>query len=283
MNKFYFTTFLLFFIAGSFVLNYNCASEGQKTEEEIVDSTAENEFTDAAFGDDKNMAYKLPSPIELYLFLKNHEARYDKEVLNSIENIEKYIDNTSKAINFGIYASDLAYSTVFEEPQKTFFYYKTVKQLADELGLVEGFDETITQRINDNINNTDSLYEITSDAYWEACNHLEAIGKSDVLTYIIIGGWLESVYIAINSVDKFSNKNKIVIRISEQQLLLENLLDHMRTIEKDDGLNNLTEKLEDLQLSFDKLYDNAPNVTITKEQFNEIALKVTGLRNDLIK
>ncbi len=271
---------LLILLFGGIALLSNCVNEEKKDEADAIDSL-ELQTTVTDEQKKKQEEFKVPSPIELYLYLQNNKTIFNKDILNPVENLSKYQTSKSKAINFGIYASDLAYSTVFDEPQTTFYYYKAVKKLADELGLTDGFDEETTRRIKENINNTDSLYIITKNAYWNAYTMLESQGKSDILSYIIIGGWIESVHIAVNSIKKFKADNKIVIRISDQHLVLENIMEHLKTKHPNqENMKDIFNKLSDLQFSFDKILENSDK-TITEEQYKEISKKITTIRNEL--
>jgi hypothetical protein len=98
-----------------------------------------------------------------------------------------------------------------------------------------------------------------------------------------MGGWIESVYIAINSVEKFDANNEVVMRITEQSYLLENLLDYLKTLRKDPDTERYIKMLIELQYSFDKLYDNPESTLITKDQYKEISQKVKAIRAEMIK
>ncbi len=262
------------FLLISLVIISSCVNDNTEKKKNIDKSITEQQ-------NKQKIIFKLPSPVELYVFLHDNKAAYNKDILNSTENSNKYYTNYSKLINFGIYASDLAYCTVYGKTQETFVYFKTTKALGEDLGLNEGFNEIIIKRIEKNQYRTDSLYQITMDAYWDACTYLEDLGENKKLSLILAGGWLESLHIAVNSVDKFSPDNNIVIRIAEQQLLLENLIGSFQSLDKDKQTQQMLDKLTELQISFDKLYDNT-DVIITKEQFNEIANKIEDIRNQLI-
>jgi len=278
MNKLVSKTIMCVILVTSIIYG-GCKSDTSKSTGNVKDTLTQV----AAKSSKTKTTYKLPSPVELYIFLREGGAKYGKESLNPVDNLSKYLTTRNKAINFGIYASDLAYCTVFAKPQQTFFYFKTAKTLANDLGLTDGFDESISKRIENNLNNTDSLFQITSDSYWQACSFLEEKGKSDILGYILVGGWIESVYIAISSVDKFSAENEVVIRIAEQQFLLENLLENLNSIEKNPQIDEIVTKLKTIKITFDKLYENAGDVIITKTQFNEISSKIKTIRNEFVK
>ena len=207
--------------------------------------------------------------------------QFNKENLNSTDNRVKYITNQKKAINLGIYASDLSYCTVFKQNKETFSYFSITKKMADELGLTEGFDEKIVKRIDQNMSNSDSLYQISNDSYSTAISFLEQQGQGDLLPLLITGAWIESVNIAIKSVDKFNPDNQIVLRIADQGLLLENILEMYKSLSQENQQTDIYNKLIDLQQSFDKLYDNTDEI-ITKRQFDEISTKVKSIRAELI-
>jgi len=268
---------LLFLVAAMAVLLANCTSSDPRKKDDMIDSTKIVQPKKSA---NVKTNYKLPSPVQLYVFIRDEGAHFNKDVLNSVDNLSKYNTTKSKAINFGIYAADLAYCTVFAKPQQTFFYFKSAKTIANDLGLTQGFDELISKRIENNLNNTDSLFQITSDSYWDACQFLEQTGKSDILGFILVGGWIESVNLAINSVDKFSADNAIVGRITEQQLLLDNLLENLKAVNKNDQISDIISKLTELKISFDKVVIGDP---VNKNVYNEIATKVKALRNEFIK
>jgi hypothetical protein len=255
---------------------FSCKNEQTQVVETPTDTLSNTETVV-----DRNTQYRMPSPVEFFIYLKENKLKFNKTSLNKTDNISKYYTTSSKALNFGIYASDLAYCTVFSQNQETFLYFSTAKKIADELGLTEGFDEQVAKRIDQNINNSDSLSKISQDGYWEAVTFLEAHDKSNLLPYILVGSWIESVYIAINSVGKFKADDPVVIRISEQQFLLENLIDHLNSM-SDENLNDILAKLTDLQASFDLLYENSEDVIITEEQYKEISEKVKAIRNQLI-
>ncbi|MBI5540254.1 MAG: hypothetical protein HY951_09375 [Bacteroidia bacterium] len=266
----------LLFLSSLSVIMFSCNDSTPPVENILEDSTSTNEITEL-----QKSTVKIPSPIELFSFIYEANAKYNKENLNSTDNRAKYVTNQKKAINLGIYASDLGYCTVFKQNKETFSYFSVTKKMADELGLTEGFDEKIVSRIDANMSNSDSLFQISNDSYSTAVRFLEQQGQGNLLPLMITGAWIESVNIAIKSVDKFNPDNEIVIRIADQGLLLENLLDMYKSLGENENEPELYNKLLDLQQSFDKLYDNTDEI-ITKKQFEEISSKIKAIRAELI-
>lgn len=224
--------------------------------------------------------FNLPSPIELYIDLNNASVPFKSNALSKTDSLDKYISSFEKAFMLGIYASDIAYCAVYNMSDETINHFVAAKKIADDLGLSEGFDDKITSRINENMDNPDSLNEISTDSYSKAINFLRDQNQEDILPLLIFGGWIESVYIASKSYDvKFSEDNIIVNKIFEQGFLLENLTDYFNSLDNSSKeFEKIKAQIADLQSLYDKTQNNEAEL-ITEEQFNSIMKKIIEIRN----
>ena len=84
--------------------------------------------------------YKQKQYLEAAEIFKTEGIIYDKNYLNAVENVNNYITNTQKALNFGVYGVDLSYATIFDQTQACMLYINCSKKLAEELGLTNVFD-----------------------------------------------------------------------------------------------------------------------------------------------
>jgi len=268
---------LLLLIKVMFLLTFFIACNNVSNKKE-----AENENTDSSMVSTTDQIkvnyYKIPCPSELFWFIKDFGANYSKRILNPVDNASKYNTNIKKALNFGIYGSDLFYSSVFKQNQETMKFYKQVKKLGSELNIVEGFDENIAKRVDNNLNNSDSLFVITSEANTNAIAYLEGLGKSNILPYITLGGWVESVYIASKQVKQFNPKDPIVSIVIDQSYLLENIIGLFGSVEQDNDIIAYKDKLNKLL----QLYYNADEV-ISRKQYENIVSEIQNIRNEFIK
>ncbi|GAB4286009.1 MAG: hypothetical protein Kow0068_11510 [Marinilabiliales bacterium] len=263
-----------------FLVFFGCKEDNTTNDVELNDTTAVE--TDTVETVQNDVIYKFPNPVELYMFLWEDGVPFNSEALHDLNKAESYVTTESKAINFGIYASDLAYCTVNDKNEETFNYFTTVKQLANDLGLLEGFDDKIAERIDKNISNSDSLFKISVDSYSDVITQMENNHQDNLLPFIITGSWLESVYIAVNSTKGFSEEDPVIMRVVEQQMICEMIAEYLETKKSDPQVNELLEKIYNLLESYDKLYDNT-DVLVTKEQYQEISEKIINLRNELTK
>ena len=279
---------------------------GDKTEEEIINAKDTTQVSAEVQKESSGyeIFFQVPSPGEMLSFIKSVGKR-DKSkisILNSTENINKYTDEKSKALNFGIYSTDLSYCSIFNLGSESIKYFKVVKQLGDQLGLSATIKPEVLARIEKNIDNTDSLVVITDDLYYSSFETLEEGKQGNILALVVAGGWLESVYIAINMVDKFQKDNPVIQRIADQKYTLENLIEFLKKHEENSpDVKQVKADLEALMKSFnllkeEKISDTSPkqegvkkfigggiNLVIDEKLFNEIKTKVLKLRNNYIQ
>lgn len=281
-------------------LNFSCS--GDKEEEEInitKDSTAVQ--TEETISANYETFFQVPSPGEMLSFIKSVGKR-DKsklDILNPVENSTKYTDNKSKALNFGIYSTDLSYCSIFNMGSESIKYFKVVKQLGDQLGLSSAIKPDILSRIEKNIDNTDSLSIITDDLYYSSFETLDESKQGSTLALVVAGGWIESMYIAINMVEKFDASNPVIQRIKDQKYTLENLIEFLKKHEKsNDDVKQIRSDMETLMQSFNllkeeklaptsisnngkkKIISGGINLIIDEKIYNEIKTKVITIRNN---
>lgn len=244
--------------------------------------------------------FQVPSPGEMLTFIKSVGKKDLSKLstLNSPENITKYTDTKSKALNFGIYSTDLSYCSIFNMGAESIKYFKSVKQLGDQLGLSSIIKPEILSKLEKNIDNIDSLSQITDDLYYSTFETLDESKQGETLALIVAGGWLESVYIAVQMTDKFSPENRIIQRIADQKYTLENLIEFLKKHEThSEDVKQVKQDLENLMNSFqllkeEKVTDNGikqkdnkklltggVNLVITEKTFNDIKSKIISLRN----
>lgn len=230
--------------------------------------------------------YNLPLPVDLYRYMKKHKSQFDPDLLNSTDNVNRYNTSISKAFNLGIYSSALAYCTVFEQNQQALNYFVTTKKLSDDLHIDNGYDQTIIERGNANIDNSDSLNKLATAAYWQACRFLEENNKVNILPFVIVGSWLESMYLAINTVDISEEGREIMIHIAHQKKALENLTQYLLDVMVDSNafeankeIQKMLNQLKEIKAIYAQMEQNPEGVEITDEQFQQIKEEVEEIRN----
>lgn len=250
--------FCLFFVLA---ISMSC---GDTDPSEDIDGYM-NEGAKSNIDEIKNVFYMIPSPMETVIIFKKAGLVYHNDLLNNPSNADKYDTKIKKAINLGVYGADLSYATLNEQNQETMFFVSAAKKLAESLGVMKAFDEETIARIEDNIENKDSMIHIVSDVYWIADSYLkenESVGTSAV---IIFGGWLESVYIAAGALKKDFNNQTLQERLLDQKHTIKNLTLLLSSIE-DQELKEVTSELKKIQVVFDQCATNEQPITVNLDQ-----------------
>lgn len=200
----------------------------------------------------KKIFYNVPSPIEMTSVLQRSGAQFRSDILCSYKNINKYTSLSKQAVMLGIYGSDLSYVRLFEQIQTAINYLSTIKKLCDEIEIPEDQGSLAIQRMEKNIGNKDSLLQIISETYAAADSYLKDNERGNTATMVILGGWIETLYIATN-IAEFSNPSnkEIVDRIAEQKFSLGNLIELIKAYPDDKDLQSYLPYLDELK----KLYD----------------------------
>ncbi len=263
--------------------------------------------TSAAATQEKNekaqkVFFSIPSPIETTSLLQAAGAKYNAKYLNPIENVSRYSSVTDKALNLGIYGSDLSFTSIFSQTQESMLYLRCTNTLATNLGISGAFDETTTSRIEANLENKDSLLTIISDSYWNSDKYLKENGQPGVSALIVAGGWIEGLYIATQIANSTKN-DAINTRIGEQKLSLDNLIALLDSYKKDNaGIIGLLYQLQGLKKVYDGItippsettvitnkekgvttVGNDSSFKLTAEQLNEISTKAAAIRKKIIQ
>ena len=294
---------VLILISVFFAFNITaCNSEAKKAENKTDEAEdylkAIDENTQKKFLKAKRIFYSLPSPIETAKILQNAGATYNEQLLNPIENQSGYITTKDMALNLGIYTTDLSYASLFDQSQVTLNYIEVAKNLADGLNILDAIDESTIQRLEDNINNREEIIDIISETLLNSSSFLKERGLESTATIILVGGWVEGLYIATQLVgDSPIENNKIVERIVDQKLSVDFMINLLKEANDDPDAQKVLADINDLKSTFDKieitLGENTPvtdpetNVTtlmsssshnLTKAVFDELVMKVKKLR-----
>lgn len=286
----------------AFAIINGCRSEGSKNtsnEQNTVDLTAGDEIFED-LNEAKKVFYSLPSPLETAVLLKSAGAKYNESLLNPLSNSNNYTTNRQMALNLGIFSTDLSFASLFDQTQTSINYMQAAKKMADGLGILDAIDQTTIDRLEENVNNRDELMNIISETLMSSNSFLLENERKAVASIVLVGGWVEGLYIATQLVGKSPVKgNKLVERIVEQKFSLEIVLRLLEENKENPDVESILEQMNDLKKTFDKITiktsaitpveDPKTNVTllkskseiqITQEIFDELREKAKDIRTN---
>ncbi|PCJ27624.1 MAG: hypothetical protein COA97_03110 [Flavobacteriales bacterium] len=251
----------LFIIIGSSIL-MACGGNGSM-EDGVIDEIVDNELTPERAEKAQMVFQTIPSPLETASIFQEAGAEYNTDITNPVENVSNYSTNAQKALNFGVYGADLSYANIFDQSQESMFYMNCTKKMSDGLGITSAFDAATMERIEENINNRDSLLTIINDAFWIADAHLKENGQDHLSALIIAGGWIEGLYLGTKSLNlETAPNNNLMQRIADQKYSLNNLMELLITYNNPDVIA-LEQKMKVLQSVFDKIEEKTTETTVS--------------------
>lgn len=204
--------------------------------------------------------FSIPSPVETSILIKNTKSPYTEALLNSPDNVSNYSDEVKKALNLGVYGTDMGYTIIYNQHSSSLKYLKCIEKITNDLDLKGAFDNTFMERFENNSKNQDSTVKLVSDAFQKADNFLKNNDRKNTSILILTGGWIESLYLACE-LTKISNNRELINRIGEQQQTLTTIIEILDLYNKNGVNDEILKSLEDLKLSFNLVkieYDYVP-------------------------
>jgi hypothetical protein len=283
------------FLSAAAAFSFCSCNDSDKSED--IDTADSVKTEEPRQGSVSETFFQVPSPGEMLTFIKMVGGRNNKNVsfLNPPSNEKNYTDMKMKALNFGVYSSDLSYCSIFDIGSEALKYFKVVKNMGDEIGVSTAIKPEILKRIESNIGSADSLAVITDDVYFSSFETLEDSKQGPTLALVVAGGWLESIYIATN-LAKYEERSPVIERLADQKYTLENLIEFLKKHESDPNVRAVREDFESLLAEFNKIGERdvkdskvknekvttltgGKQLVITEEIYKSITEKIKALRN----
>lgn len=246
----------------------------------------------------------IPSPLEISMLLKESGKKYNISYLNPADNRTKYNSNYKKALNLGIYGTDLGYTNIYEQNQDGVKYMEAIKELADGLNIGQFFDIETVGRLATNSKNLDSLLLITTQNFNSINHYLQTQNRANLSVLLLTGGWLEALHVTCEVAQISPNNTQLHETIGEQKIILENIMLLLSFYkDSDQNMASLLTDMDELKKTFDKvkitytykestfeivdgvmvIKDNSSStIQITKEDISNIKTITDNIRSKII-
>lgn len=218
----------------------------------------------------KSLIYLFPAPGEILTRFYNADLEYNEDLLHDPGKSSDYISSRDKGLNLGVYISDLAYTALFSRNTKATSYMKVIRKLSSELDISNAVFETLVERLGANIGNSDSLIAIGNDAFYNVMEFLEHTARENTIALISSGAYIESIYLALNSIEEYRENDPILQQISELKYPLENLLNQSESVSDDPAVQSILAYTKELNDIFSSL--QAESISVTSEEPGVITL-----------
>jgi hypothetical protein len=222
----------------------------------------------------------VPIPFDILQKLSNSYVLFKPELLNPLTSLSGYNQSDSKSLNLGVYGADLTYMISLGAFKDFASHIRTIKRLADELGVPTAFDEQTMARYNLNETNRDTLQNVMYHSYHEIDHTLKSNDRMGMAALVVCGGWVESLYLTTQTIgnnDPNGSYTELYDLVTEQRKHLANLIGLMSDF-KSAPFEEIRRSLQKIE----KMYPAATGQEVTKEELQHIASEAAILRSQII-
>ena len=200
----------------------------------------------------KDLIKSLPSPLELSVLIKSTQVPYSAIMMNNYKRYSTYETSDKRALNIGVYGTDLGYAIMYENTEDAVHYVSSLKNLSTELGLEKFYETEHVKKLASGPHNIDSLLFFTTSNFEMINDYLHEKNRSEQSILIITGGWVEAMYISTQLLKKYPNQ-EIKERIAEQKITYERIMLLLDNYKNDPGISDLTKEFTVLDSVFNKV------------------------------
>lgn len=239
-----------------FVLGFSVLVACQKSDKDAFDAASGKDSTKVHAQVSSELVSEIiksiPSPVEMSSLIREVEHQYSAEILNKPENVSNYTSNFKKAVNIGIYGTDLGYINIYNEKQDAITYLNSMTKLAEDLKIGQFFDYHTIKRLATNSSNLDSLLYITTNNYDKMNAYLQEQKRGNLSIVMLTGGWLEALHLSAQVAKKDKNE-KLFQRIGDQKKVLDLIMMLLDFYSTDPNAADLLKSLKLLKERYDKI------------------------------
>ncbi|MCC5946120.1 MAG: hypothetical protein JJT94_14415 [Bernardetiaceae bacterium] len=188
----------------------------------------------------------IPSSIEISSLIKETGAGYNKSDLNDPAAVEKYATSYDRALNLGVYGTDLGYASIYNKNQDVLDYLTAVKKMADGLSIGQFFDAATLKDLASKSGDLEELINTSTKNLEDINNQLQTENREHLSVLFVTGGWIESAYLT-SQIYNSTNNPKLKERLAEQKVILDQLLIALNAHKMQPKFSDLIADLKELE------------------------------------
>jgi len=293
---------LLFLLTISMIITASCR-KGTKEKEpfEPSFSTYKENSNSAAPAVKNEIFYGILTPVEISSIFNRLGVPYNSGTLNPTSNSDLYLSNSKASLNTGIYGVDFGYLKIFGIGQEMINYMVTIRDMSNKLGIPDQYLTEPIKKMQSDMSEPDTIMTLMNDAFNKMENHLRTGGRESTAGLMVLGGWVEAMYISTQLVyDPAKPDPEVVQKIAEQKYTLTTLLSFLKNYYDDPVVVYYTKKLKFLKNYFDTfdIYfkkgdleidrtkqvfrSSGSEMTVTVDTLNKIRDYIARLRTEMV-
>ncbi len=256
------------------ILTAGCKNAGQQ---QAADAPATDAETSEAEKIEDLSGYEVPDAYEITRLIYEAGAPYVMKLSNGPEKADDYITPRGKALALGVYGTDLCYAGMYMMRSATLEYLEATKTLIDELGISTVLSVSYADRIENSLDERDSLIQVVVETFDDSWDHLVENEQDMQARLVVCGSWIEGIYITSN-IAKTAMDNTVFLEIlARQKNSLSHLVSLIEPVRDMEEIGDIYMALTGLEA----IYRNVDE-SLTNDQLDELLGKISALRNSIV-
>ena len=245
----------------------SCSGGGTPKLDEVTDDSASVIVSGEVVSD---MIQNISSPVEMANEIKNSGVSFSKDILNAAGKESLYETSFKMATNLGVYAADLGYINTFGKSTVVVDYLTSIKRLADGIGVGQFLDFSTLSSLAKNSTNLDSLKQLSVNSFNNIDKYLREHKRSNVSTAIVVGTWIEGIYITGAVISQTHDKG-LIDRLGEQKNIVAIISIVVNTYGRSDS------DFKAIAREIEKLKEIYSGVEVTTQMGTPVSKEVDGM------
>lgn len=230
-----------------------CSCEDNTPENTLEKEMMEPDESGTALSKEEifNLIETSSTPVEMSMVIKNADYDFSDDLLLPTDDLDKFSTSYEKATAMGAYGTDIGFLNIYNKLHIVPDYLMVTRNLSKGLDLDSFFDFQKMMDMSENIENIDSLIQLSTESFNEMEAHLRRQGRDEISLLIVFGTWLEGTYLTAEFAQKFNDAD-MVDRVAEQKEFVTEI-DRIFTASDDRYFHVLSEELKPLVELFDQV------------------------------
>ena len=272
-------------ITGVIVISlFSCTEQSKYESNNSSQVVEENEQMSAMkelqFKLDLIIINNLMVPISIIEDLKKEEkSLYHENYINSLDNVTKYNDEFSQALNFGIYGMDILYNAAHDHTDEIIDYKDKTRPLAESLGLIEIYRDEDMEKFKLAAGDHTTMMDFIVDEYDKVDHFMIDNGKHNTLLLSITGAVIESMFFTGMAIEEYGMSDLKYSLLCNERNILNQIISLYDYFPNDERKMALKAELQKIQKDFNSFKSRED---LTDEKAKKLDMDIITLRNKIV-
>lgn len=265
----------LLFIGIAFIL-FACSEQSNEEErikeQKIIDLVARMKLDST-----EAKMFLIPTPLQAATVIKNANITYNPSLLLSVDKQEIILSRHKQALSLGMYLTDMGYCLVNDDKQRAMSYVKAAESYLKEVWTITTEKQNLIKRMNNNLQNTDSLFKIALEMYHESVTYLREAGNEDLGLLVIVGCFAEGLHLS-QQLNQKAHGDNLKMLMQQQQQYLKSIMSLLDYYVADEEIKKVYISLIKIVDEFTAMYERGDSEAVSAG----LSKKVADLRRSVI-